>query len=598
MESATMKEKQPFKPRWSWAFIPPSLIIGAAILLIPLFAAMTMQSLTRQKTETTRLLLEKGEALIRSFEAGARTGAWLRWDAWQLQKLLIETAQQPGIDYFIITDVAGAILADSDPYRIGDFYGTDLDLKGLTTMKTIQWRQVANTEGADTFEVYRRFAPTTEPFVVWEGRENHADSPGFVIFVGLDMGPVLAARKADERNTIWMAVLLIGVGLSGIISLLLAQGYKTTRQTLSRVQAFSAHLMENMPMGLVVINPQGKIIAFNKTASAILTLPVREVRERTAAAILPPACLEIIGSLGEGRGLMAKEMDCPLGNGRTVPLEIIASRLQDPQGDFLGVVILFRDISDVQALKGEIARTQHLAALGSLAAGVAHEIRNPLSSIKGFATYFKERYREVPADLETAEIMIGEVERLNRVIGQLLEFARPTTLNLEKGSLTALVEEVLKIIAGEMGEKEIALRKELTVMPDISFDKDKMKQVFLNLFLNALGAMDKGGSLSVKSRPLNKQWLQVEIIDTGTGIGKEDLGRIFDPYFTTKPSGTGLGMAIVQKILTAHHGEIKLESDWGKGTRVIILLSSGTGAPIMANASIKGRNPSFPPVDS
>ncbi len=578
-----MKAKQPFKPRWSWAFIPPSIIIGAAILLIPLFAAMTMQSLNRQKTETTRLLLEKGEALIRSFEAGARTGAWLRWDAWQLQKLLIETAQQPGIDYFIITDAAGTILADSDPYRIGDFYGTDLDLKGLTTTKTIRWRQVANTEGTDTFEVYRRFTPTTEPFAVWEGRKNHADSPGFVIFVGMDMGPVLTAQKADEKNTIWMAVLLIGVGLSGVISLLLAQGYKTTRKSLSRVQAFSEHLMENMPMGLVVINPQEQIIAFNKTASAILTLPLSEARERQAAAILPPACLEIIGSLGEGRGLIAKEMDCPLGNGRTVHLEIIASRLQDPRGDVLGAVILLRDISDVQVLKKEIARTQHLAALGSLAAGVAHEIRNPLSSIKGFATYFKERYRAVPADLETAEIMIGEVERLNRVIGQLLEFARPTTLTLEKGSLTALVEEALKIIAGEMGEKEIALRKELTALPDISFDKDKMKQVFLNLFLNALGAMDNGGALTVKSRPVNEQWLQIEIIDTGPGIAKEDLGRIFDPYFTTKPSGTGLGMAIVQKILTAHHGEIKLESEWGKGTRAIILLPSGTGDALMTD---------------
>ena len=572
-----MKAKEPIKSRWSWAFIPPWIIVGAAILLIPLFAVMTMQSLNRQKTETTRLLLEKGEALIRSFEAGARTGAGLRWDAWQLQKLLIETAQQPGIDYFIITDAAGTIMADSDPYRIGDFYGTDLDLKALATTKTIQWRQVANTDGADTFEVYRRFAPTPEPFTVWEGRKYHASSPGFVIFVGMDMGPVLVAREADEEHTIWMAVLLIGVGLSGVISLLLAQGYKTTRKSLSRVQAFSDHLMENMPMGLVVINPQEKIIAFNKTASAILALPVNEARERAAAAILPPACLEIIGRLAEGQALIVKEMECPLRNGRTVPLEIIASRLQDPQGEILGVVILFRDISDLQALKGEIARTQHLAALGSLAAGVAHEIRNPLSSIKGFATYFKERYREIPADLETAEIMIGEVERLNRVIGQLLEFARPTTLHLEKGSIAAIVGDVLKIIAREMGEKEIVLRTELTTLPDISFDKDKMKQVFINLFLNALWAIEKGGIITVRSELVHEQWVRIEVIDTGTGIAREDLERIFDPYFTTKPSGTGLGMAIVQKILTAHHGEVKLESEPGMGTRAIILLPSGAG---------------------
>ncbi|MBP8980323.1 MAG: PAS domain-containing protein [Syntrophobacterales bacterium] len=567
-----MERKSVEKQGWSWALVSPWFIIGAAVVLAPLFAIMTMQSLDRQKTETTRLLLEKGEALIRSFEAGARTGAGLNWDAFRLQKLLIETAQQPGIDYFIITDTAGLILADSDPSRIGDYYGGDLDLLRLAGTKKAQWRQVANAEGADTFEVYRGFVPTPGPFPVWQDRTTDARLPGLVIFVGLDMGPVLAARRADERHTIWMAVVLVFVGLSGIITLLLAHGYKATRRSLTQAQAFSAHLMENIPMGLIVIDPGGNILTINKTAAATLALPAGKTIGRPATAFLPPSCLEITGGLAAGSDLIAKETTCILGEGRTVPLEIIASRLRDPQGEILGTVFLFRDISGVRALQEEIARTRHLAALGSLAAGVAHEIRNPLSSIKGFATYFRERYGSVPGDRETAEIMIGEVERLNRVIGQLLEFARPATLQTTRGSLYAVLEEVLKILSGELAAKEIEMRKELADLPDISFDRDKMKQVFLNLLLNALGAMERGGVLTIRAGATADGWAQVEIADTGAGIAAADLERIFDPYFTTKPSGTGLGLAIVQKIMAAHHGEIKLVSEPGKGTRAIVRL--------------------------
>lgn len=575
-----MGKEPTIRQRWSWALIPPWLVIGAAVVLVPLFVVMTMQSLNRQRAETTRLLLEKGEALIRSFEAGARTGAGLRWDAFRLQKLLIETAQQPGVDYFIITDAAGLILADSDPSRIGDYYGGDLDLIRLAAAKTAQWRQVANAEGADTFEVYRGFVPTSAPFPIWQGRQTDPKAPpGLVIFVGLDMGPVLAARKADEQHTIWMAAILVFLGLSGVISLLLAQGYKATKKSLSQVQAFSAHLMENMPIGLVAIDPRGVITAFNKTAAAILAIPETAAPGRPAASLLPPSCEEITGSLAAGRELIAREIVCLLSDGRTVPLEIIASRLHSPQGEFLGTVILFRDISELRTLQEEISRTKHLAALGSLAAGVAHEIRNPLSSIKGFATYFRDRYGAVPDDKETAEIMIGEVERLNRVIGQLLEFARPTTLNPVKGSITAVIEECLKILAGELAAKDIELHRDLATLPDISCDRDKMKQVFLNLFLNALAAMEQGSVLTVAANEAGGKWVQIEISDTGAGIKAEDLERIFDPYFTTKPAGTGLGLAIVQKIVAAHRGEIKLESEPGKGTRAIVRLPIKSSAP-------------------
>jgi two-component system sensor histidine kinase HydH len=554
-----------------WVGIFSWFIIGALLIFAPLIMVMTMRNLEIQKDQTTRLLVGTGEGLIRSFEAGARTGAGLNWSAFQLQKLLVEMAQQPGIDYIIVVDTDGVIVADSDPSRLGEIYGTDLDLHGLAKTKEIASRQVGNTVGADTFEVYRQFKPTQEPFAGFQGTGEIKRKEGLVIFVGLDMGPILTARQADEEHTIWMAVILLLIGCSGFISLFVAYRYRTARRSLSRIQAFSDHLVESMPIGIIVVDNSGRLATFNSSVASILNLPISEVLGRPAKEILPPVCSEVIGRLRIERKVIEEEMECPTHDGRIVPLDVIASILA-ADGDDVGFVILFRDMTEIQFLKKEIIRSQHLAALGNLAAGVAHEIRNPLSSIKGFATYFKERYRDIPQDKQTAEIMVAEVERVNRVISQLLEFARPITLNRQKTPLASLIAHTLRMVEDQAQTKGITLDVGDFADTSVFIDPDKIKQVLLNLFLNAMAAMADGGVLSVRSGPGDHRFIRLLISDTGAGIRKENLNRVFDPYFTTKPSGTGLGLAIVQKIMEAHNGGISIESDEGKGTTVTLAL--------------------------
>ncbi len=285
--------------RQLWAVIPPWLIIGAVVILVPLFIFMTLENISRQKEQTTRLLVEKGAALIRSFEAGARTGIGMRWGGFQLQKLLMETARQPDIDYLIVTDVQGTILADSDPSRIGMGYGLDLDLPKIASTETLAWSQVPNSEGADTFEIYRRFAPTGGPLPGFPDPMLRApgppdtENPGFVIFVGLDMGPILAAHEEDKRRTIWMAVIFLLIGFAGIVSLLLAQGYRAARSSLSRIKAFSDSLVENMPIGLVAVDGAGILTAFNQTAETILSRKAGEALGKTAGEVLPGSLREI-----------------------------------------------------------------------------------------------------------------------------------------------------------------------------------------------------------------------------------------------------------------------------------------------------------------
>jgi len=584
-----------------WAVIPPWLIIGAVVILVPVFIFMTIENINRQKEQTTRLLVEKGAALIRSFEAGARTGIGLHWGGFQLQKLLMETAEQPDIDYLIVTDTRGTILADSDPLRIGAIYATDLDLAKIAGSEKLAWRQVPNREGADTFEVYRRFSPTREPlprfpnpFSVRSPLEapppgsagppppsppaaSESGPPGFVIFVGLDMGPIAAAHEEDIRHTIWMAILFLLIGCAGIISLLLAQGYRAARSSLSRIKAFSDSLVENMPIGLVATDAGGMLNAFNQTAEMILKRTAGEALGKPAEEILPGSCRELFRTLAAERRLIEREIDCAVAEGRTIPLEVIATTLREEDGAFLGHVILFRDMTEIRRLEEEVARSRRLASLGSLAAGVAHEIRNPLSSIKGFATWFRERYQDNPEDRETAEVMIREVDRLNRVITQLLEFARPLTMDRVPTLLSAVIRHALKMVEGEAHRKGIGIETDLLPeIGEIPLDADRMTQVFLNLFQNAIAAMDAGGILRVSLARRDERTVRITVADTGIGIPKEDLPWVFDPYFTTRSSGTGLGLAIVHKIVEAHGGEVRLESEPGKGATATILLPKKT----------------------
>jgi two-component system sensor histidine kinase HydH len=300
----------------------------------------------------------------------------------------------------------------------------------------------------------------------------------------------------------------------------------------------------------------------------------REILGKKANEALPRQLWTLTEELETEKGIMEKEIDCRLENGKRIPMDVSVSLLEGDGHTFLGYIILFRDLTEVQDLKKEVERSHRLASLGKLAAGIAHEIRNPLSSIKGFATYFGERYKEVPEDQKTAEIMVREVDRLNRVIGELLEFARPMAVQKKPTSIHSAIQHSLKMIERDAEAKNVEISTSLSPeIKEVLIDPDRINQVLLNLYLNAMEAMKTGGTLSVKlSRDGDHQKVKIDISDTGTGIKKGDLVHIFDPYFTTKQSGTGLGLAIVHKIMESHKGEVKVESEVGQGTTVSLLI--------------------------
>jgi len=396
-----------------------------------------------------------------------------------------------------------------------------------------------------------------------------------IIFVGLDMTSVEDAVRTDTRHTVIMAIILLLIGFAGIILLFLAQSYRATRLTLSRIKAFSDNLVTNMPIGLVALDDDQRVTSLNNAAGSVLKLLSAEVVGKNAEKVLPAELWHLLKNLNVEKGVVEAEIDCTVQKGEVIPLEISATLLNDEDGTFLGYVILFKDLSEVRSLRKEIARSQRLASVGRLAAGVSHEIRNPLSSIKGFATYFKERYYDVPENQQISNLMIQEVDRLNRVVGQLHEFARPIDVSKKSIQIKTFLKDSLKLIERQASEANVSIKTDFdSEINEILIDPDRINQVLLNLYLNAIESMDNGGNLTVTLAKNSKiNGIEITVSDTGTGITEDDLSHIFDPYFTTKASGTGLGLAIVHNIMEAHGGEITIESRLGQGTAVTIFFS-------------------------
>jgi len=593
------------RKKYLWLSLTPWAILAGLAVLAPIVFFLANKSIKEDKENMTRLMVEKGAALIRSFEAGARTGMMgMGWGGAQLQQLLVETAKQPDILYLVVTDKDGFAVADSEPERIGKKHEPASEVVLGEESDKLTWHQVKTEKNTVAFEVYKRFKPI-KGIPSWGGMHHHGmmmrgsgfgrgqserslerfgdeqNVPPLYIFVGLDMSAMESARADARRHTIAMAIGVLLIGLTVLASLFLAQGYKLASRALAKVRAFSDQVVENLPMGLIATDENGKVAAYNQTAEAILGISSDTVFAGSAAKVLPQELWQLTERLGNKGTVVEEELECQTASGTGVPLKVSGAVLHGEDEGFLGYVFLFRDLVEVRRLQQEVERTKRLASLGSLAAGVAHEIRNPLSSVKGFATYFRDKLKDSPHDRDTATTMIQEVERLDRVIGQLLEFARPSTLKIKPVRVTDLIQHSLKLIDGDARSKGIEVKVDIPLdLPDVPMDGDRINQVLLNLYLNGLQAMDGGGLLQVKvSRDDARKLTTITVSDSGRGIETADLERIFDPYFTTKPDGSGLGLAIVHKILDAHGGSIKVRSQTGAGTTVTITLPDGEEEP-------------------
>jgi len=640
-------------------FVSPLLLAGVLVILIPIFTFMTMERLGRQNEFITQKLLDQGKALIRTFEAGTRTGMFtMRWGANRIQTMLQETAIQPEIEYIMIVSKTGTILAHSIPDQVGNMFE---DMPVIDTKESehfsIYHRIKTSQNGVSVFEVFKQFVPIRKPFggrmrrmyqmpnqisdqvsdqisnqvsnQVSDQVSDHRSGriskqmakrmPGQLheqmmpgekkgpdkehdlsdwsqhyfehdkrpdtklvehyIFVGLSMEKGQALKNRLFKETIFRSLILFLLGLAGLLILFAFQAYRNARASLSTVKAFSDNVIQNMPSGLVTLDQEYAITSINHAAHKMIGQNLKYPF---------PEWVELIKKIVPSHPVISQKIDLKKDDNKIIRLEITASFIDKDASN--GFLLLFRDLSQIQELQKQVEINKRLAAIGKLAAGVAHEIRNPLSSIKGFATYFAKRLQDDAADQETANIMIGEVERINRSITQLLEFSKPMAIEKKQVNLKEMINHTIRLVRHDLEQKKIDTQvKILSREQDIFTDPDRMNQVFLNLYINAIEALPQSGKLEVIVQDIkldmkpdiksgmeqdseSSESIEIQIKDNGSGMDESTMDRIFDPYFTTKATGTGLGLSIVHRIIENLNGTIQVQSWKEKGTCFTICL--------------------------
>jgi signal transduction histidine kinase len=237
-----------------------------------------------------------------------------------------------------------------------------------------------------------------------------------------------------------------------------------------------------------------------------------------------------------------------------------------------------RTTADLRKTEAQLIRSEKLAALGQLAAGIAHEIRNPLTSINILIHSLRDKPSDEERRREDLRVIEEEIHRINEIVDQFLRFAKPAPPLLQQADVLALFEETLQLLKPQIEKNRISVEKEFPSLPPTVLDREQMKQVILNLLLNALQAMPGGGRLRLSGQVLeDNRWIQLSIQDTGVGILPEDMNKLFDPFFSTKEGGVGLGLSIAHRILDQHRGKIQAESTPGRGTLFTLWLPISHG---------------------
>ena len=256
----------------------------------------------------------------------------------------------------------------------------------------------------------------------------------------------------------------------------------------------------------------------------------------------------------------------------------LQSRIQKFLDKYFFKIDTEKIIEENVRLKNAVQKQDHMKAVATLAAGMAHEIKNPLTSIKTFAEYLPQRYDDPEFREKFQRIVVDEVDRVNNIVKQLLEFSKPRELELKATPIVSIVDDTLSLLNSNLLKNKIEVIKDYKANPSPLVDKNQLRQAFLNIFLNSIHAMPNGGTLKVVIQIASPKpsatlaMTKIVISDTGCGIPKEHLPHVFDPFYSTKEEGTGLGLSIVHGIITKHGGKIKVESEEKQGTTISVIL--------------------------
>ena len=473
-------------------------------------------------------------------------------------KLMQDISNYPGIDYIVLQDYDGIILASAGISRMKSIE-SDSFLSKAYNQAALSSR-ITQVENQRIFEFVRPFDLNNETLGLFR--------------IGLKTDHLDQSNSRMQRRMIIMSIVLGLFVLIAVNFLTINQNYQTINQAYRRIQTYSSNILEHMADAVIAIDRQKRVTLFNNSASQLFKQSPDEVINKPCHLCMTGDISPLVDAIEQGQTYRDIEKIIQFDN-RSLITSISTSVLKNERGEIDSAFAVIKDLTEKRHLEESLRRKEKLTAMGQLASGVAHEIRNPLNAIGMISQRLDKEFEPKTDEREYHDLtrtVVTEVRRINEIIQQFLKFARPPELDLKKTGLNAMINSTVKLVQAQAREKGIEIVQNLIPVPKIMLDKNQMKQVLLNLIQNSIEAIEGKGAIKIQSKMADEREVLIEISDNGIGMNQETISKIFNLYFTTKPTGTGLGLSLVHQIISQHDGRIEVESETGKGTRFLIYL--------------------------
>ncbi|OHB31690.1 MAG: hypothetical protein A2X84_01185 [Desulfuromonadaceae bacterium GWC2_58_13] len=471
-----------------------------------------------------------------------------------LDKLLEDIGNQQELVYVVLQDAEG-ILAATPAIKEMTSIAADDFLRG-DSVRT----RTARFNDQEILEL-------VTPFAVNDGFKGR-------LRIGLHLNEVRSLEKSMVQRTMVTSIGVIFIGFILISIVIISQNYRFLKQEHARIQTYTGNILHSMSDAVIGVDGQCSIRFANTAARRIFHMDQNQLTDRRIADFIVDS-QSIMEVLEKKQQLDNVEQSLHIKwLNRPISVAVSISYVFDETGEMDTGVILLRDQTRRKQLEEQVHRKEKLTAMGQLASGVAHEILNPLNAISMIVQRFQKEFEPTTDKDEYAGLtrtVRSEIERIGLIVRQFLELARPPALIMTPVSVDELIKQSVEVVSAQAGAKHIRLVTGGDVKTIINVDKNQFHQALLNLLQNGMDAIAEGGSISINAKNTDKH-LCIDVTDDGAGILPEHQKRVFDLYFTTKPTGTGLGLALVHRIITEHGGEVSVHSKPGQGTTFTLSL--------------------------
>lgn len=464
-------------------------------------------------------------------------------------RLIQDIGTNEGIRYIVLQDTSNIIIATQGVDSLSTIASDPFLAQALQGPETLN--RYIDYSGDKVFE-------TVHPFDV----ENK-----LLLRIALSTGHIKEAQKAAMTRGLLASVLLLIIGTVLANWLISSQNYRQLQQAYKLIETYTGSILDNMSDAVVAVNKEGVITLVNKAAEKIFSISSAEVLGKGCDAEVTSICPYLNTALNDQQAKFYPEEHIMMKSGAKA-FEIKANILRDHNEHIESAFLVVQDITEQINMRENLKRRDQITAMGQLASGVAHEIRNPLNAIAMIAQRLNmeftptgdvEEYRHLSA------IIVSETRRINDIIDQFLQFARPPQLMKRTIDLCRIIRETASLLRQQAEGHNVAISVDCKDLPQLSADGDKLKQALLNLGQNAVQACEKGGQVSFHCDS-DGSIVHLMVADTGRGIPIKDRDKIFNLYYTTREEGSGIGLSIVQQIISQHDGTIEFSSQEGQGT--------------------------------